>query len=220
MLYKRHIQPRRGALALPIRGESNDFVLEKDIFSGLFNKDIKRVFIYKKAERLAKAIYLIVPAFQDIPVLRDRLSAIAVGLIDAAILSPIGNRTLSRELLTLSSTLSVASTSGMLSVMNAELISEEARTLLQEIAVYEEPRVPLEDIPSFSELSRLAQSTSERGHKTISSRATAATALNKSALRQGRTQPQRQIKDSIKDSRRAAILSVIRTKKKAQIKDI
>src|SRR3989344_8878765 len=109
-------------------GELGDLVLDKNIFSNIFEKDIRRVFIYKKAERLAKAIHLIVPAFASSVSLRDRISAIAMGLVDAAILPPVLSRdALSKELLALSSLLSIARTSGILSVMNAEIISREGR---------------------------------------------------------------------------------------------
>src|SRR3989344_6233089 len=72
---------------------SEDFVLEKSIFNNIFEKDIRRVFIYKKAERLAKAIQLIAPAFAESASLRNRVDAIAIGLIDAAILPLAASRT-------------------------------------------------------------------------------------------------------------------------------
>ncbi|MDP2651869.1 MAG: hypothetical protein Q8O94_01910, partial [bacterium] len=94
----------------------SDFVLEKSIFNNVFEKDIRRVFIYKKAERLAKAIHLITPAFTESASLKNRIDAIAIGLVDAAIL-PFGavRTALSRELLALSSLLSIARTGGLLS---------------------------------------------------------------------------------------------------------
>ena len=95
---------------------SEDFVLEKSIFNNIFEKDIRRVFIYKKAERLAKAIHLIAPAFAESVSLRNRIDAIAIGLVDAAILpSGAARMALSRELLALSSVLSIARTGGLLS---------------------------------------------------------------------------------------------------------
>lgn len=134
---------------------SSDFVLEKGIFSNIFEKDIRRVYIYKKVERLAKAIHLVSPAFRNSPALRDRMDRVAVGMVDAAILPPSSARdALSRELLALSSVLSIARTGGLLSPMNAELIAREAQQLLQEIASYEEPRLFLDDAPSLAELSR------------------------------------------------------------------
>ncbi|MEK7179690.1 MAG: hypothetical protein AAB689_01520, partial [Patescibacteria group bacterium] len=124
---------------------SEDFVLEKSIFNNIFEKDIRRVFIYKKAERLAKAIHLIAPAFAESVSLRNRIDAIAIGLVDAAILpSGAARMALSRELLALSSVLSIARTGGFLSPMNAELIAREAHILLQEVAAYEEPRLFLD----------------------------------------------------------------------------
>jgi hypothetical protein len=135
----------------------SDFVLDKFIFSNVFEKDIRRIYIYRKSERLAKAIQLITPAFGSAPSLRNRLDGIAVGLIDSAILPPSSAReALSRELLALSSILSVARTGGLLSDMNADLITREAHLLLQEIASYEEPRLFLEDSLTLAELAKRA----------------------------------------------------------------
>src|SRR3989338_6251672 len=115
-----------------------DFVLEKDIFANIFEKDIRRVFIYKKTKRLAKAIHLIAPAFASSMSLRNRIDMLAIALVDAAILPPAAARTaLSRELLALSSILAMSRTGGLLSPMNAEIIAHEAHILLQEIAAYE-----------------------------------------------------------------------------------
>ncbi len=187
-------------------GQQEDFVLEKNIFVNIFEKDIRRVFIYKKAERLAKAIHLIVPAFAESVSLKNRIDAIAIGLIDAAMLPPGAARTaLSRELLALSSVLSIARTSGVLSSMNVDLIAREAHMLLNEVAAYEEPRLSFDETPTLS---------------TIAKNATL-----REAPRQP-TQAKRHIKDTggvsdirIKD-RSDAILSVIKNKGKASIKDI
>src|SRR3989344_8802708 len=137
---------------------SEDFVLEKSIFSNIFEKDIRRGFIYKKAERLAKAIHLITPAFAPSVSLRNRLDTIAVGLIDAAILPPMSAKeAFSRELLALSSVLAIARSSNLLSPMNATLITNEAHALLSEIAAYEEPRLFLDDSPTLADLARGAR---------------------------------------------------------------
>lgn len=140
-----------------LRPQSDRFVLEKGIFSNIFEKDIRRVYIYKKAERLAKAIHLVSPAFRSAPALRNRMDQIAIGLVDAAILPPSAARdSMSRELLALSSVLSIARTGGLLSSMNAELIAREAQQLLQEIATYEEPRLFLDDAPTLASLAKEA----------------------------------------------------------------
>lgn len=178
---------------------SGDFVLEKSIFNNVFEKDIRRVFIYKKAERLAKAIHLIVPAFAESISLRNRIDAVAVGLVDAAILpSGVARTALSRELLALSSVLSIARAGGLLSSMNAELIAREAHILLQEVAAYEEPRLFLDESPTLSEIA-----------KKSSTKIPTKNAVQKPPVDKGH----------IKD-RREAVLSVIKDKKKASIKDI
>ncbi len=134
------------------------FVLDKGIFSNVFDKDIKRVYVYKKAERLAKAIHLVSPAFRSSPAMRDRIDRIAVGLVDAAVLPPTTAKdALARELLALSSVLSIARAGGLLSAMNADLIAREAQLLLHEVAGYEEPRLFLEDAPTLAELARSSQ---------------------------------------------------------------
>lgn len=187
---------------------NKDFVLEKSIFSGIFEKDIKRVFIYKKAERLAKAIHLITPAFTSSLSLRERIDAIAIALVDAAIRPPAEARiSLSRELLALSSILSIARTTGTLSPMNADLISAEAQSLLQEVANYEEPRLFLEEAPT---LSLIAEQTLHRVTAPPTPLREKISPLNKSHI----------IKDNKIKDRREAVLSVIKDKKRASIKDI
>ena len=186
---------------------SEDFVLEKSIFNNVFEKDIRRVFIYKKAERLAKAIHLITPAFAESVSLRNRIDLIAIGLVDSAILPSGTARTaLSRELLALSSVLSIARTGGLLSQMNAEIIAHEAHLLLQEVAGYEEPRLFLDEAPTLSKISKLQNSNQKETRQTSK----VAHHVDKG-----------HIKDTnvIKD-RRNAIVSVIRDKKRASIKDI
>jgi len=190
-----------------------DFVLEKSIFNNIFEKDIRRVFMYKKAERLAKAIHLIAPAFTGSESLKNRIDTIAVGLVDAAILPTGAARIrLSRELLTLSSILSIARTSGVLSSMNADLVTREAHLLLQEVAAYEEPRLTLDELPTLSSIA-----------KSIS---TSADFQKPSAMLRGNQTSKGHVKDTLNASeghikdRREAILSVIRAKQRASIKDI
>ena len=196
---------------------SEDFVLEKSIFNNVFEKDIRRVFIYKKAERLAKAIHLITPAFAESASLKNRIDAIALGLVDAAI-APLGvSRTaLSRELLALSSVLSIARTGGLLSSMNAEIITREAHILLQEVATYEEPRLSLDEAPTLSDIAKnvISHGTLQNTHTTAPRSVVRPTTAHK-----GHIKDVGNISDSIKD-RREAVLSIIKNKKRASIKDI
>ena len=113
--------------------------------------------MYKKAERLASALYLIAPALHDSVSLRVKVEALAVALTEAACLPP-GTLAgaLSRELLTLSSLLSMARAGGFISAMNADLIASEARSLLAEVALYEEPRLTLAEPASLAVLARQA----------------------------------------------------------------
>ncbi len=212
------------------RAVIEDFVLNKSIFSNIFEKDIKRVYIYKKSERLAKAIHLIGPAFFSSPALRDRLDRVAVGLVDAATEAPMEARTkLSKELLALSSVLSIARTSGLLSVMNAELIAREAQSLLQEVASYEEPRLFLDDTPTLAELAR--DVTSENRHqerlavqemfenesRTPVKIKTGKESVPETSSRKGHSIGQ--VSDK-KTERQEAILSILKSKGASHIKDI
>ena len=184
---------------------SEDFVLEKSIFNNVFEKDIRRVFIYKKAERLAKALHLIAPAFTEDVSLKSRIDAIAIGLIDAALLLPGAARAaLSRELLALSSILSIARTSNLLSAMNAELIVREAHMLLTEVAAYEEPRLSLDEAPTLSGIAKKAFSQEEKNETN----------------RKGHIKDIEHVSDIHIKDRRDAILSVIKSKRTASIKDI
>lgn len=201
------------------KAQSSDFVLEKSIFSNIFEKDIRRVYIYKKTERLAKAIHLIAPAFRNSPALRDRMDHIAVGLIDAAILAPGSARdAFSRELLALSSVLSIGRTGGLLSSMNAELIAREAQQLLQEIAAYEEPRLFLDDVPSLAELAK--ELAAERHvSPTLAQRTASAPRAPRPTAAPSKGQDKGHISDKT-SSRREVILAVLKGKGPSYIKDI
>lgn len=204
---------------------SEDFVLEKSIFANIFEKDIRRVYIYKKAERLAKAIHLIAPAFVESVSLKNRIDAIAVGLIDAAILPPGTSRAaLSRELLALSSVLSIARTSGVLSVMNAELIVREAHMLLHEVAAYEEPRLSFDETPTLSSIAKdtLSRETSENPNVRESRRIISHRSgkIGQTTRGKGHTKDTGLVPDGHIKDRRDAILSVIKNKGIASIKDI
>lgn len=195
-----------------------DFVLEKSIFANIFEKDIRRVFIYKKAERLAKAIHLITPAFAESVSLKNRIDEIAVGLIDAAVQPPGAARLrLSRELLALSSLLSIARTSSILSPMNAELISREAHILLHEVATYEEPRLSFDEIPT---LSSIAKDASLREISQYQNTSRHSAGGGPASGGKGHIKDTKSVSDSSIKDRRDAILSVIKNKGTASIKDI
>jgi hypothetical protein len=200
---------------------SIDFVLEKSIFNNIFEKDIRRAYIYKKAERLGKAIHLITPAFSNSVSLKNKVDEIAVRLIDAALLpASAARRELSRELLTLSSILSIARTGGFLSAMNTDLITREAHMLLQEIAAYEEPRILIEETPTLSSISRETSAT-RSGFLQSNPRVTSHVKARTQSTHEGGSKGH--IKDNedahVKD-RREAIVSVIENKGTARIKDI
>lgn len=195
----------------------DDFVLEKNIFSNIFEKDIRRVFIYKKAERLAKAIHLVTPAFADSVSLRNRMDTIAVGLVDAAIGAPAASRAaFSRELLALSSVLSIARAGGLLSAMNAELIAREGHLLLQEVAAYEEPRLFLDDAPTLADLVKRSGK-----REALPSPARRPASAAPAAPAKGHIKDTTRVSDTNIKDRRDTIVSVISRKGgNASIKDI
>jgi hypothetical protein len=144
-----------------LSAKDKDIVFDKSIFSSIFDKDVRRVYIYKRAERLASALYLISPAFRDSVSLRSRVEAVAVTLTEAASLP--GTRltgAFSRELLSLSSLLAMGEAAGLLSSMNADLIIREAQSLLAEVTLYEEPRLTLAEPTSLAALTRQAGTSS------------------------------------------------------------
>lgn len=207
----------------------SDFVLEKGIFSIVFEKDIRRVYLYKKAERLAKAIHLIAPAFAESAALKERLGRIAVGLVDASTLQPSASRdALSRELLALSSILSIARTANLLSSMNADLIAHEAQQLLAEVVSYEEPRLVLDEMPSLAALAKssAASGTDAREAARLRSlaRVTYDPELEASETGSHIGQDKGHIKDKLaktgNGSRRESILAVLQKKGPSYIKDI
>jgi DNA-binding transcriptional ArsR family regulator len=198
--------------------EYGDFVLEKTIFSNIFDKDIRRVFVYKKAERLAKVVHLVAPAFAASASLKDKIDRIAVGLVEAAILQPaLAREALSRELLALSSVLAIARTGSLLSAMNAELIGHEAHELLQEVAAYEEPRFALEAAPTLAELAKTAGKGREQQHRSLAPLASQQLEKPSISIRQSKGH----MSDNTgKLDRKEAVLAILRAKGPLYIKDI
>lgn len=183
---------------------------------------------------------MVSPAFVDAASLRNRIDAVAVGLIDAAIRPPSAARSaLSRELLALSSVLSMAQAGGLLSAMNAELIAHEAHTLLQEVATYEEPRLFLDDAPTIASIAKQvpheygevraarrrerelrATQQSDLNIASRPARLSAALASQTLGQTEGTAETDKgQQPERVKD-RREAVLSLIREKGEASIKDI
>lgn len=193
----------------------DSFVLEKSIFSNVFDKDIRRVYIYKKAERLARAIHVVSPAFAHSPALRKRADDIAMALVDGAVLPPLSAReALSRELLALSSLLSIVRTTGLLSTMNADIIGREAHLLLEEVASYEEPRVAFEYVPTLAELSKDVSKQIGTGQRTASMSTRKQPSVSKG-------QSKGQLSDkSHRSDRGTAIVELLRAKGPSFIKDI
>ncbi len=211
------------AKSLKKREEALDIeqlVLEKSIFSNVFEKDIRRVYIYKKSEMIAKAIHLISPAFKDSKALRDRLQRISVEIIDASVLPPsLAREVLSRELLTLSSILRMAKTAGILSSMNADIIMRETHELLQEVSTYEDPKVTLEDAPSLATLTRTAGLKAQVVSETFVSNRQQPAARNSSENKGQYYKGQKEVKKD-KSGRREAILSILKSKGPSYIKDL
>ena len=212
----------KGQIHHSIKDKQNDIsrqndliVLDSSIFSNVFKKDIKRVYLYKKTERLAKALHLILPAFHNSRVLQDRFEVLSIALIDASIHAPnVLREMLSRELLSLSSLLAVARTAKVLSIMNVDIIQKEVHDLLSEIASYEEPFVHLDRTASLAEL--LAESEKKQVAEGKDGRASVV-----SPLSLGPT-PRTRKKESLGDftQRQEQILSIIKDKKEVYIKDI
>lgn len=203
-----------------VTGQSGAIVLEKSIFSNVFEKDIRRAFIYNKSERIAKALHLIAPAFRETETLRGRVERLSVALMDAAILPPSeGKKALSAELLALSSILAIAKSAGLLSAMNVAILLKEVQTLLEEVAMYEEPQVALEAVPSLAEIARDARREPVPQEHVLAPSASQKSAMAPEAREVARKSGYKgHIKD--KGNRKESILSIIESKGQSTIKDI
>lgn len=207
---------------MSVRKKQNDIdsvVLEKAIFSNIFEKDIQRVYLYKKAERLAKAVSLIAPGLQAVPELASRADRLALSLIDAALRPQNETREmLSRELLSLSSFIALVKVRGLISQMNADLVAYEVKMLLDEIASYEAPHILLPEAPTLPSLARRAAATPSHTPKTEE------TPVPKEKTKRedkGLTDDKGQIKDDKKKQGRVdAILAVLKEKGSSDIKGI
>lgn len=189
-------------------------VLDKAIFNNVFEKDVRRVYIYKRAERLAKALQLVLPAFKDAKSLKERVGRLSVSLVDASVLPPKeAKEVLPRELLSLMSVLEVARVGGMLSSMNAEIISREAHNLLQEIAGYDEQKVVFEEVPT---LATLFKATAEDRRTTPQHKAQT-TPLAGVPFK---GQPNGHTYKEQRGGRSESVISILKTKGPSSIKDI
>lgn len=184
-------------------GATGNSVLDKALFSNVFEKDIRRVYIFKKAERIAKALHLVSPAFKDVKALRDRLERLSVSLIDAAALPVAESReALARDLLALLSFLSMARMSGRLSSMNADIISREAQGLLHDVTAYDDQRIELPEVPTLATLAK-------------------AMPTRKAPAPPYKGQDKGQQKDTVPaGNRRETVLSILKSKGPSDIKDI
>jgi DNA-binding transcriptional ArsR family regulator len=108
--------------------------------------------------------------------------------------------------------------------MNSELIAREAHILLQEVAVYEEPRLFLDEAPTLSGIAKIALKKDSLPKPNVTTmknpaphrpaRSTAVTG-SKGQVKDAVSAPSGAVKD-----RREAVMSVIRNKGSVSIKDI
>lgn len=191
-------------------------VLNKDIFTNVFKKDIKRVYIYKKVERIAQAIHILAPAFTSRPMLAERFDSIALALVDAAVLpTSESRRIISERLLTLSSLLTVAHSAHLLSAMNIDILMKEIEDLLAEISLYEEPRVTLPDTPTLAEV--FAKQSEGESRQPVLARQ-----IRSSSQEAGRTHEPASLRGAERSisQRQKDILGIIKDKQEVYIKDI
>ncbi len=149
-----------GDKSLSISVNISNTVLDKDIFSNVFQRDIRRVYIYRKSERIAKSALLVLPAFKDNKALKASVERVSVELIEASTrpLAELRERLLP-ALLSYSSALEIAKTGKILSEMNANLIQREVNAFLHEVSGLEDSRILLPDDVSFSTLSKYVSKT-------------------------------------------------------------
>lgn len=192
-------------------------VLDKTIFSNVFEKDIRKVYVFKKAEKIAKAIHLLLPAFKDEKSLRDKMIELSVSIIDASLRHAGGGKdALARDLLTLSSMLSVAEASKIISHMNAEIVRREAQHLVEELGSYGDTQIELGDTPSLAMIARVAQVTSRKEtHSDTKVMSHQAVSLDK-----GHSENKGQSVRDTKNSRKQLIIEVLKEYGASDIKSI
>lgn len=213
---KGHISNEKSLKKREEMSDLDQIVLEKGIFSKVFEKDIRRVYIYKKSEMIAKAITMISPAFKDSKAIRDRVQRISVEIIDASILPPSNAlEVLSRELLALSSLLRLARSGGLLSRMNADIIIREALDLLQEVSSYEDPKIALDETPTIATLVRNQSSKTQSFVDDMTTSRTVRLPYKTQGILKGQKENKKD-----KGGRKEAILSILKSKGPSYIKDL
>ena len=105
----------------------NDNVFYNVASSSIFNKQPKLFFVYRKSDKLAKAVYLISEHITDMS-LREALRRECRDVVSSA-LSCDREATI-KNTLRIMSTLGIATTSGCVSFMNGSLVESEYRSML------------------------------------------------------------------------------------------
>lgn len=206
----------------------------------IFEDDEYFVYIYKKAEKIAAAIYMISDFFSDKEPLKTNIRAASLSLIDKSLslnttLSPDRKDLLNniiREALSVISYSEIAARAGIESMMNHQIIKAEIENFIKTIEDRELPQklgrhfvlseeFIKDELPAPLPATHLVQKRADTPGIHLSPVAKIRTSTSHTATqRLSSTHLQRAEKSNRKSERQEAILAVIRAKGELSIKDL
>lgn len=198
------------------KGQSNNVFYNTDS-SNVFTKQPKLSFIYRKSEKLAKAIYLITENMSEVS-LKEDLRDSSREILSAILAQNQGDT--SRHIIFVMSGLSIARSIGCISHMNASLVENEYRTLL---SLLEESEIELDLDMREEGVARRSSKQKVLSAPGIALKEGVQKMEGKTMEKGNSPQEARTQKEGGgggKEERRAALLRIIASKGQVSIKDI
>lgn len=181
-------------------------VLNKTLIKSIFLKDYRKAYVYKKTEKLCKAVHLVLAHAPRTTEVTDKILSLSTGLIGEVLeLSSDTSRTFTpahKSILEIISLLEVAEQLQLIGPKNTSLLIKEYGNVLATLS---------EELPydSVIPLDVSVDETSIRG------------AQRKASVRQtGSKKTPIKRHGVIKDTRKEKVLAILRDKKQATLKDI
>lgn len=220
----------------PKKDDFNSFEYQKNI--SIFEGDDYFLYIYKKAEKIAAAVYMISDFFSDDEPLKTKIRSAAVSLIELSLslnttLSPDRKDLLNdivREALSVVSYSEIAAGAGIESVMNHRIIKVELENFIKTIEERELPQklgrhfvlsddFIKDELPAPKSISRIQQNVHQAQSQTPKAKPTIYMS-NRGSSPSGAAAVEKIEKGNRKTERQEAIISVIRAKGELSIKDL
>lgn len=175
------------------------YVLDKSIINNVFLKDFKKAFQYKKAEKLAQAVHVILQNVEAKEGVTDRMSVLSLRLIEEVLAAE--KEAASKTILEIISLFSVGEAAQIFAAKNAALLVREYQFLLASICEPQEQQELSFDLGDIEVSKEIEQEDTE--------------VRTQPDIQKTAVEPKKTLSD-----RKGQIIAVLKDKGKVGIKDI